>query len=618
MTRAALEKYFQELLQSYYAKNREKPGLWGGQGAVYLGLTGPVESKSFGTLLDGLSPNGRQKLVQNAQHPKRQSGWDMTFSAPKSVSVLWATSPEAIGKIVETCQWRAVEKALRYAEEHAGITRRGQGGKIKERAMLVFASFEHYSSRANDPQLHTHNVLLNLCVRADGTTGTLQSRDIFRLKIALGEFYRKELAAELCAQLGLTIEFDKVGFRIVGVPQSVCRHFSKRRRAVEKRLDEHGEHGARAAKRVALETRPHKKDIPRATLLPAWQKEAAELGWTQAQALELIPPDKRRALAEGHLAGNSGIEKRNEAQTKQASRRSKPQRDSDLTGFENYPDFVGPVAPQETKTVRRTSEANPPNSPPQQSTSSNLRAESEAQTAKEGDSTRRASGRNTSPPKPQRDSGLTGFENYPDFVGPIGSEAARLKRKSSPANGPRSGRFARNENVEASQHGTERNPQESANAAPAGEAPFDPASRHRRQSGQSQQAAGQPAGPQASRAWERGPRSSARRWWSKLPRPYVGVAWRRAFPNAPSWSAASKWKVPVVVLSESESSLPRNPKWGRINWRQNTLIGELRIQRRRLFPNAPHWNPARKLSLPALRWVSPAAAARIKTLRQSH
>ena len=83
--------------EDYYLSGGEPPGLWHGEGASRLGLSGVVEPEKFRNLLNGFSPDRLHPLAQNAGRNDRQSGWDLTFSAPKSVSVLWALSDSAYG-----------------------------------------------------------------------------------------------------------------------------------------------------------------------------------------------------------------------------------------------------------------------------------------------------------------------------------------------------------------------------------------------------------------------------------------------------------------------------------------------------------------------------------------
>ena len=158
--------YYIELAQKdYYTAQGNDAGVWFGGGAEKLGLTGDVDSRAYEHLLWGRSPDGRRDLVQNAGDAHRQTAWDLTFSAPKSVSVLWALGSDDVRGKIETAHRQAVEAALSFLEETTGLTRRGKGGTRMESADLVFALFPHYSSRAFDPQVHTHALLVNLAVR---------------------------------------------------------------------------------------------------------------------------------------------------------------------------------------------------------------------------------------------------------------------------------------------------------------------------------------------------------------------------------------------------------------------------------------------------------------------
>ena len=213
-------------------------------------------------LLNGFSPDGRHDFVQNAGAPDRQRCWDLTFNAPKSVSVMWALAPPEIQKEIEAAHKEAVARAVGYIEREAGITRRGKGGVTKERAALVFAAFQHFTSRDLDPHVHTHTLLINLGLRADGTTGSIQSRDFFRAKMEAGKVYRNELASQLQERLNVEILPEKVGFHVRGVPNDLCREFSKRRRAIESKLAKWKATDAVSAKRAAILSRSKKRNIP--------------------------------------------------------------------------------------------------------------------------------------------------------------------------------------------------------------------------------------------------------------------------------------------------------------------------------------------------------------------
>ena len=220
--------YYLELArEDYYTKGGEPPGEWYGEGAELLQVEGQVGEAELRNLLEGYSADGANKLVQNAGDENRQSGWDLTFSTPKSVSTFWTASDTETRKLIEESQDKAVKAALDYVQEEAGFTRRGKGGEFIEEAKLTFAMFEHGTSRAQDPQLHTHVLALNIGVREDGTTGTIRSHDIFEQKMAAGAIYRAELTYQLEQSLGLISERDKSCFQLSGVPKELNEEFSK-------------------------------------------------------------------------------------------------------------------------------------------------------------------------------------------------------------------------------------------------------------------------------------------------------------------------------------------------------------------------------------------------------
>lgn len=296
--------------EDYYLEGGEPPGQWIGQGSVALGLKGQVAREEFLALFAGCDANG-QKLVQNAGDPARQPGWDLTFSAPKSVSTVWAITDAETRAAIQKAHFGAVQSALKTIEGDA-TTRRGHGGGDKENARLVMATFEHGTSRAQDPNLHTHALVLNLGVRDDGTTGTLESQNFYYSKMAVGALYRAEFSHKL-QSLGFEIERDGSSFRIAGVPQSLEAEFSKRRAEIEARLDERGNDSARAAAFAALDTRQVKEHAAREELFQGWSEtgKAHDFTLTEAQSLrgeraELTPDAREKVL--GQML-EDGIEK---------------------------------------------------------------------------------------------------------------------------------------------------------------------------------------------------------------------------------------------------------------------------------------------------------------------
>lgn len=285
------EAYYLALAkEDYYRKGGEPPGRWYGKGAKLLNLKGRIEDASLRHVLLGYDPASQQALVRNAGKENRQPGWDLTFSAPKSVSVLWSQAPPETRQAIQQAQAQAVDKALDYIEKEAAWTRTGKGGCERRQAKLVVAKFEHGTSREQDPQLHTHALIANVGLRPDGSTGTIESHPIYKNKMAIGALYRAELAHQLRRNLGLEVEKTKTAFEIKGVSKGLMTEFSKRREAIEEALEEKGLTSAQAASVAALDTRETKRDVPRQQLFKEWQEVGRRLGWTTEQAQALIRP----------------------------------------------------------------------------------------------------------------------------------------------------------------------------------------------------------------------------------------------------------------------------------------------------------------------------------------
>lgn len=282
--------------EDYYLDGGEPPGQWHGKGAVRLGLTGVVQATELNRLFEGYHPETGRPLLQNAGKADHQPGWDLTFSAPKSVSVLWSQASPGTRRALEAAQEAAVQAGIDYLEASAAVTRRGRGGAEREPAHLVVATFEHGTSRAQDPQLHTHALVLNVCTRADGSTGTIQSRPLYESKMAAGAVYRAELAHQLEQRLGVTIERRGRLFEIAGVSESLTQEFSKRRAEIQDALREKGYDSAAAAAAATLSTREVKGHVSRAELFQDWRRTGIAHQWSRNEAEDLRGPAPQRNL----------------------------------------------------------------------------------------------------------------------------------------------------------------------------------------------------------------------------------------------------------------------------------------------------------------------------------
>ena len=270
-------------VEDYYSQGSEAtPSRWMGSAAPELGLHGAVDRADLLATLQGFDPRTGEALVQKAGVDRRYA-IDLTFSAPKSVSIAWAVGPDEVKKNIEAAQDRAVEKTLAFIEEKMSLGRRGsasEGTITKEHVKLLAAAYRHGSSRELDPQIHTHLMLQNLGLRADGTWGALNEKEIFEWIMALGAVYRAELASEINKNLGFGIEADREYFRLAGIPPELEEEFSKRRAQIETALKEKGWSGGKAAEVAALDTRKGKEATDAEILREQWTKISGEYGVT--------------------------------------------------------------------------------------------------------------------------------------------------------------------------------------------------------------------------------------------------------------------------------------------------------------------------------------------------
>lgn len=300
---------------NYYTK--EEGALqseWWGKGAASLNLTGIVNEKSFIGLLSGQLPNGEQlgKLVEG--EIKHRPGWDLTFSAPKSVSILALVGGDH--RLVDAHR-EAVTIALAHIEKNCGQARMQIKGDMQfvSTGNVTAALFHHDVSRALDPQLHTHSVIMNMTERPDGKWRSLASTSQQYDKGADGEIngfierarhhnryfakiYETELAFRVKA-CGYTLNTDtKTGvFEIAGVPETALQVFSKRRQQIEKALAEKGFSGGKASAIATLDTRDKKEQADRSALQTAWTEKTQEIGFDShaliaASHQQLLQPKK--------------------------------------------------------------------------------------------------------------------------------------------------------------------------------------------------------------------------------------------------------------------------------------------------------------------------------------
>ncbi|WP_347251918.1 MobF family relaxase [Legionella sp.] len=272
---------------NYYAGDAQALR-WLGQGSQGLGLTGIVQKEQMLALLEGKLPSGQ--ILQNKKGEHRP-GFDMTFSAPKSVSILAGLGADLE---LETLHDQAVEKAVRLIEKEFAQARVVIDGKVHyvNTGNLIIAAFRQPSSRANDPALHTHCVTMNITFTEEGKARSLASdmnghfgviEQLQRHVTYAGLLYRTELA-NLLKERGYRLrDIGKGMFEIEGMPDDVLKEFSTRRADIEAKMLEEGWEGPRLAHLATLLTRNQKEEHDIEVLQADWQKRADILGFDAQQ-----------------------------------------------------------------------------------------------------------------------------------------------------------------------------------------------------------------------------------------------------------------------------------------------------------------------------------------------
>jgi conjugative relaxase-like TrwC/TraI family protein len=315
----------------------QSPGRWLTSGdtlerlGIHIGE--PVSGEDFIALMEGRHPETGEWLRPEGAGGGRGGGIDVTFSAPKSVSVVWALGDAWQRERIEAAHARAVEQAVLYMRERVPLVRRRRDGLVVEEHArdVVAAEYRHTTARgvagsqAPDPQLHSHVVVTGV-VREDERIVAVASRPVFRSAREVGAFYRSALAGELAAE-GYAIEQgtgkDGRYFEIAGVPKELIEAFSKRSREVARAAERFRARYGRAPERgelrnLALENRRAKTLTTRADLQRVWHDTGQDHGFGADQALQLLTTEPPRIeqpaedriesrLTEHHAVFNPGV-----------------------------------------------------------------------------------------------------------------------------------------------------------------------------------------------------------------------------------------------------------------------------------------------------------------------
>ncbi|MGO1261367.1 MAG: MobF family relaxase, partial [Bifidobacterium mongoliense] len=300
----------------YYTAAGTPPGVWMGQGCAALGVKAGTRA----------SRNQVVNLYSKLHHPitgseltKRSdaartnsvSGYDLTFEAPKSVSLLWALGDDHTRRTVLACHYEAIERTLDWWQREVAVTRVGAGGIAHSPVEGITAvRFDHWDTREHDPHLHSHVAISNLALREDGQWATLDGRVVYRAQVAASETHANILRDLLHDRLGVAFEehpnegrsnSKAVVLDVAGIPKELIDRFSKRsiqtdrihRELLDRWRKEHGrepDYRTQARLREQAFQRGRKaKDthaLSLAELSRQWHEECAELGFDPAAICE--------------------------------------------------------------------------------------------------------------------------------------------------------------------------------------------------------------------------------------------------------------------------------------------------------------------------------------------
>lgn len=283
---------------NYYEKDSieaKEQSAWFGLGAKTLGLVGKVDSQQFNELLEGRLPSGQMLGVVKDGVRQHRPGFDLTFSVPKSVSIVGLVGED---QRVLSAIHKSVDKVLSVIQKEAAQARVTLDGDTtyENTENIVAAKFLHDLSRECDPQLHVHTVVMNMTQRQDGKWRALASQmgrygkgaqkevngfieQVRHHKKYYGMLFNAELALSL-KNLGYELAVDKTTgkFEIAGISSDSMTLFSQRREQIEKMMKERGVSSAKAAALVTLYTRQKKKEVDRQVIRKSWQDRAEKNG----------------------------------------------------------------------------------------------------------------------------------------------------------------------------------------------------------------------------------------------------------------------------------------------------------------------------------------------------
>ena len=269
---------------AYYASRGETPLVWGGAGAERLGLVGRVTEAQYRAIYGpggACDPTTGERLVSTLR-----PGMELVIGAHKSVAELGVIGrAEDMHRIMDAERDATLAYLERVTQERGG--RRGRQRTAVATSGLVYAHTRHATSRAGDPSPHDHVLVANLVEMLDGQGGwKAPDTTLWREQLHAATIVGRAAAARTAVELGYAITPDpgpsgRLGhWRIVGIPDEVLEIHSKRTAEIAEEVEARGYSSYRARNIVARDNREAKRHTPVGELMPSWQRELAEVGWT--------------------------------------------------------------------------------------------------------------------------------------------------------------------------------------------------------------------------------------------------------------------------------------------------------------------------------------------------
>jgi len=297
--------YYVEALPNYYLDSGEPKGTWHGKGAELLGLEGEIIDGEFLKIMAGVHPRMHGDMQLGRAHGEKSvRGFDITASAPKSVSTMFAVGDDDTRRHVLVAHDTAVATMLGWVETHAHTRYRIDGQvAVVDAEGIIAATFRQHTSRALDPQLHTHVVIANRVRSDDRRWLALDARSLKLDQRTLSAIYHYTLRSEMTGRLGVDWQPVVNGIaEIAGMNDAVLEEFSARTAGVQRRIDEKLDRFIdtferdptprerwRLEREAVVDSRPPKaQDVDAAALHDGWRSQVEALGLEPRQVVEQV------------------------------------------------------------------------------------------------------------------------------------------------------------------------------------------------------------------------------------------------------------------------------------------------------------------------------------------